>query len=107
MISGPLTEKQLADRVISNETLDFSLLKRLQGSLKYRADEIYLDDADLGSTSIDIALKNGVLSSRKLNWDGTFINGDAELTVRALEKGGEVDIWLNATRLPIFALMGG
>ena len=107
LTSGALTKKELADRVITNEPLDFSFLKRLQGTLKYRADEIYLDDKARSSTNIDIALKDGVLSSRKLHWDGTFISGDAELTVRALEKGGEIDVRLDATKLPILELLGG
>jgi hypothetical protein len=102
-----LTKKELADRVISTKPLDFSFLKRLQGSLKYTADEVYLDDEARSSMSVDFVLKDGLLSSRKLTWDGTFISGDSALSVRALEKGGEIDIRMNATRLPFLALLGG
>lgn len=107
LTSSTLTTKELADRVIPNDPLDFSFLNDLQGSLKYRADEIYLDDNTRSSASLDITLKDGVLSAPKLNWDGTFISGDAELTVRALPQGGEIDVRLNATRLPILTLLGG
>jgi uncharacterized protein involved in outer membrane biogenesis len=107
LTSDVLTKEELADRVIPNTPLDFSPLKRLQGSFKYTADEIYVDDETRSSTSLDFVLKDGLLSSRKLHWDGTAISGETALSVRALEKGGEIDIRLDATRIPILALLGG
>ena len=107
MRSEKLSKKEAAEKVIPDDPLNFSWLRRVQGAIKYRVDEVYLKEDTKSSAVIDISLANGVLTSRQLHWDGTFLSGDAELTIRALDKGAEIDGYLDARRIPLLLLLGG
>jgi len=107
MATGELTKKELKERVISDEPLDFSWLKKVQADIKYQVDEVYSRDDAKSRALYDISIANGVLSSRQMSWDGTFVSGDTELTIRALEAGAEIDLYLDYQRIPLLQLLGG
>jgi hypothetical protein len=107
MRSEKLTKKEAAEKVIPDDPLDFSWLRRVQGAIKYRVDEFYLSVDAVSSAVFDVSLADGVLSSRQLHWDGTFVSGDAELTIRALDKGAEIDGYLDLRRIPLLLMLGG
>jgi hypothetical protein len=102
-----LTKKELSERVISDEPLDFSWLKKVQADIKYQIDETYSRNDAKSSALFDISIVNGVFSSRQMSWDGTFISGDTELTIRALDVGAEIDAYLDYQRIPLLSMLGG
>jgi hypothetical protein len=102
-----LTTQELAERVISEETLDFDWLKNLQGSFKFQLEDIYLREDASTSATIDISIANGLLSSRQLNWNGKYSAGNAELSIRALDTSNEFHLYFDAQRLPLLLIVGG
>lgn len=107
MRSEKSSKKKAVERVISDDPLDFSWLQNLEGVIKYRVDELYLSEDAKSSTAIEVSVADGVLSSRQLRWDGTFLSGDVELTIRALDRGAEIDAYLDARRIPLLLMLGG
>jgi hypothetical protein len=103
----PLTSKELKERVISDQPLDFSWMRQFQGTLSYRLDELYLSPKAFASVNLDVSLAEGVLSTREMRWDGTFQAGVSDITLRALEEGAEVALDLNFERVPLMFLLGG
>ncbi|MEH6584218.1 MAG: hypothetical protein V7754_19965 [Halioglobus sp.] len=106
-VSEMLTSKELAERVIPDKPLDFSWMRAIEGSLKYRADEIHLNENAKSMAVIDVSLRDGVLSSRRLSWDGSFADGEGLVTLKALDEGVEADIYLDIQRIPLMLFLGG
>jgi hypothetical protein len=106
-LTESLTPEDMAERVIPDESLDFSWLNKFQASVKYQVDEIQARKETTSSAAVDISISNGVLSSRQLSWDGEFVNGDAQLKIAALEEGADIDFYLDLTRIPLVLMLGG
>ncbi len=107
MQTEKLTKSEATKRIIPDDPLDFSWLRSLQGSIKYRVDELYVADDTTSSATVNLTIADGVLSASELSWGGNFVVGDAEFTVRALDKGAEIDGYLNARRIPLMLMLGG
>lgn len=102
-----LTTPELSDRVIPDESLDFSWLQKIEGSLKYKADEMFLHDEGSSGVVVDLSIKKGVLSTRKFAVDGAALIGDAKFTVKPLGEGADIDLHLDLKRAPLLLLLGG
>jgi uncharacterized protein involved in outer membrane biogenesis len=55
----------------------------------------------------DIVIRDGVLTAPRLAWEGSFSAGEAAVRVRAMEPGGEVDIYVNTRRIPLVWMLAG
>ncbi|MBV1959420.1 MAG: hypothetical protein KUG53_01675 [Pseudomonadales bacterium] len=106
-LSEELTTSELSDRVIPDEPLNFSWLQKVEGAIKYKADEIFLHDEGSSSVVVDLSIEKGVLSARKFSVDGTALIGDAMFTVKPLDEGADIDLYLDLKRAPLVLLLGG
>jgi uncharacterized protein involved in outer membrane biogenesis len=106
-VAEPTSKKQLSERVIPNDPLDFSWLHSMQVSVDYTADVMHIRDDSTTSAQVSFSLKDGTLSSRDIHWDGTLSSGSAEFLVQATDAGVETDIYLDIQRLPLLLLLGG
>ncbi|MBV1916169.1 MAG: AsmA family protein [Pseudomonadales bacterium] len=106
-LSEALTTSELSDRVIPDEPLDFSWLHKIEGSLKYRVDKALLRDDASSSAIVDVLIKDGVLSTRKLSVDGSALIGEAKLSLAPLAEGADIDLYLDVKRTPLLVLLGG
>ena len=107
VLSQKLSAKELAERVIPDEPLDFDWLRNVQVSVRYQVDEIFISNEMTSTAIIDFSIADGVLSSKRIHWDGNFLAGDAELVIRALGETNEIDLYLDLERVPLFQFFGG
>mgnify|MGYP001812780802 CR=1 FL=1 len=94
-------------RVIPDVPLDFRWIEQVNGSLRYRVDRIVMREGVESSADIDFSLRDGVLATRRLAWEGSLSTGSAEVRVEVLEKGGEVDVYVDSKRIPLIWLLAG
>lgn len=94
-------------RVIPDTPLDVGWLERIDGRLSYHVDELTLREGLSSSVIIDLRLKDGILASRELSWDGAFSSGYAQIVVAS--EGGQpaIDLYLNTQRIPMLWLLAG
>lgn len=107
LYSQKLSTKELAERLIPNESLDLGWISDIEAKIKYQLDEMYLSSAAKTSATIDISIVDGVLSTQQMNWSGTFSSGDAKLSIRAGEEGSDIDLYFDVERIPLLWLLGG
>lgn len=102
-----LKPKDLLERVIPNQTVNFSWLNRLQGTIQYQVDEIFFSESQKLAATIDMSIKNGELVSNQLNFDGTSLIGNVELGIKALEDTNKFTAFVDMQRIPLILMIGG
>lgn len=107
VLTEKLSTNELAERVIPDEPFDFGWLRKLQTSVKYQVDEIYINENTTSSAMIDLSIADGAFTSHQFHWEGEFIRGDADISIQALEAGAEIDIYLDMQRIPLLLMLGG
>ncbi len=105
--SRKLTATEQAKRVIPDEPLNFGWLTALEGPIRYKVDKILLGESNKSEAVVDISLSKGVLSTHTLSWNGSFLIGEADLTMRSQVEGAELDVYFNMNRLPLASILGG
>jgi AsmA family protein len=102
-----LTRAQLAERVIPNNTLDFSWLNQFKASIDYSVDVLHFREDATTTADVSFSIIDGTLTSRKIAWEGKFSAGKANLMLQATDAGVNADVYLDIQRLPLLLLLGG
>ncbi|MEH6571458.1 MAG: hypothetical protein V7709_20410, partial [Halioglobus sp.] len=102
-----LTATELKERVISDQFLDLEWIDKVQARFRYQLDEMELGNNANTSATIDISIADGSLSSRQINWDGTFSTGEARLGIRPRKSGSVIDLDFDVERIPLLWFLGG
>ena len=102
-----LTKAELRQRIIPDTPLNLDFLHRVQGSLKYDIDEIYLHENGTSKGRLELALNNGRLTTKTLEWDGTYSNGTALLAIDASAARTRFTLALDSRRMPLLWLLAG
>jgi len=95
------------ERIIPDQIINFSWLNRLQGRIQYQADEISFSDSQKLVATVDLSIQNGELVTNQLNFNGTSLIGDVDLSIKALPDTNTVSAFVDMQRIPIILMMGG
>jgi hypothetical protein len=107
VLSAQLTEKELSKRMIPDTRINLGWLSTIQGSVKYHANKIYIREDAIAAATIDISILDGVLFTRKLNWDGPFTAGNINLRIDAHNPMSVFNAEFEMQRIPLLLLLGG
>lgn len=98
------TDEDQKDRLIPDRPLALSWLNELNGHWILNIDRVYARDDIHAQLAIDLALEDGILTTKKLHWDGEISSGQAELHLDTTQNNA-FDFKLDSNRLPIFWLI--
>ncbi len=102
-----LTDAQLEERLIPDSPFKMHRLQSFNADLRYRIDEVFLRPEATSQASLDLILKEGVLQSRTLSWNGSLSSGDAELILNTTHEPAQLELSVIGERLPILWLLAG
>jgi hypothetical protein len=102
-----LTNAELRQRIIPDTPLNLDFLRRVQGSIKYDIDEIFLHENGTSKGRLELALGNGRLTTKTLEWDGFYSNGTALLGIDVSGERPNFTFALDSRRMPLLWLLAG
>lgn len=105
--SGQLSASEFKERIIPDTPLPLHMLRKVDGSLEYTAEEIFLREGVSALGSLALELKAGKLSASKLAWDGSFAKGRGLFTLDASSDNYPFQLSLEGERHPLLLLLAG
>lgn len=102
-----LTDAELEERLIPDTPMKLDRLRNFDAELRYRLDEVYFRPDATTEVSVDLSLKDGVLQSRSLSWNGSLSSGEAELSLNVAEQPSQIEFSATGERLPVSWLLSG
>ncbi len=103
----PPTRAELRERLIPDMALPLGWINRVNGRWKYRIDRAWAREGIESRLEADLSIRDGVLQSRKLGWDGSVSKGWVELQVDAREPVYRGELRLASDRIPLIWLVAG
>ncbi len=94
-------------RVFSDATFPTSWMRELEGEFTWDIKKAWTTEEYTAEILFDLALEDAELIGRNIHWDSDDSKGDLKFQMK--EKGGSVDVSLDATssRLPLVWLLAG
>jgi hypothetical protein len=102
----PPSGKDLKERLIPDTPLSLSWLNELNGHWRLDVERVYLREDIYAQLAADMTLDGGVLTFKKLAWDGPASNGQIDLSLDATQNNA-FEFKIESSRLPIFWLALG
>jgi AsmA family protein len=104
---APPTRAQLADRIIPDSPLPTSWINRVNGRWQYSVESIFLREGLGSAVELDLDIRDGMLRTDKLEWDGSVSRGIAQLTLDASASANEFSFSMASDRIPVLWLLVG
>ena len=103
----PLTRTQLQERMIPDTPIRMDWLANLEGQLDLLIDEVVARQDLTSSGEFSFTIAGGRLTSEKMQWQGGFSSGEAQLELWDLSPGAGISLQMQTHRLPFFWILTG
>ena len=102
-----LTSEELKERIIPDVLFQLDWLRRLNGTLVYSIEELFIKEGTKNKGSLALELQEGKLTVNTGRWDSTYSAGSYAMALDASKEIYEFSFQVDGERLPLLWLLGG